>query len=521
MKKLLLSIYLILSIGFNQFLYGQISPFAKVIYNEVGQSIKASDIAKTTDGGFIVVGGTLSNNGLIMKINSNGNPLWSRTFQTSSSFMNFFEITNTHDSCFVIGGKIFNDESNTWDIFLIKINDQNQFLWINNFTMDYDNECYLTSVIETSDTGYIITGYTHEPDQFPRNQILVIKTNSDGDFEWSKKYSAENNVNKAYSIKELDNGGFTLSGELNSLSNNMPRAFMMNISEEGDVIWAQKYIIDNQSNTPTFLYDTEAINSELTALMSINGTTVLMRTDLNGEFEWGKDYHYPSEYYNQTPKIHRTSDDAFIFLSGAAFGYYTKTDLDGNILQTANLRLMPEAIVEVNHKGLLIIGNGPITDDKLGNEHIGIILIDSLGNGTTCIDPQDNNYSYINVDNVPIIMNTENTGSQRYQVTLTSWIFPNVNEGCIDVIGGISKNTTENFISIYPNPNQGIFSIESETFINGNLSVLNNIGQIVFEENISLDQINIDLSEQTNGIYFYKIEKENQLISSGRLIIQK
>jgi len=72
-------------------------------------------------------------------------------------------------------------------------------------------------------------------------------------------------------------------------------------------------------------------------------------------------------------------------------------------------------------------------------------------------------------------------------------------------VGEISLSTKEskqNFTSLYPNPTNGLFEIEFPSILSGRLSISNVIGEIVIEKDIqNTDQLQIDLTEEDTGVY--------------------
>jgi hypothetical protein len=55
-----------------------------------------------------------------------------------------------------------------------------------------------------------------------------------------------------------------------------------------------------------------------------------------------------------------------------------------------------------------------------------------------------------------------------------------------------------------------------------NLQVYNTLGQVIYQSEIISDVTQINLSNQPQGIYFYRITTENgTLIKSGKMIIAK
>lgn len=68
---------------------------------------------------------------------------------------------------------------------------------------------------------------------------------------------------------------------------------------------------------------------------------------------------------------------------------------------------------------------------------------------------------------------------------------------------GINELNISNSIDVYPNPSNGIFTIEGDKI--NSLKITNISGQIVLEREVANNKIEIDLSSQPNGVYFIKL----------------
>lgn len=91
---------------------------------------------------------------------------------------------------------------------------------------------------------------------------------------------------------------------------------------------------------------------------------------------------------------------------------------------------------------------------------------------------------------------------------------------------GIQENTTNNITSIFPNPNNGEFTIEVndgiDTSNNNTIEIYNMLGEIVFGTKLNSSTTRIDISNNASGIYLYRVISETgSLVSEGKFVIQK
>lgn len=89
-------------------------------------------------------------------------------------------------------------------------------------------------------------------------------------------------------------------------------------------------------------------------------------------------------------------------------------------------------------------------------------------------------------------------------------------ENLINVLSIEDENLEEGF-GVYPNPNNGLFFIEtSKKLINAEALVYNNLGQLIYSAPLESNTIN--LSKFQSGIYYLNIKTEKQLITKKIVI---
>jgi hypothetical protein len=85
-------------------------------------------------------------------------------------------------------------------------------------------------------------------------------------------------------------------------------------------------------------------------------------------------------------------------------------------------------------------------------------------------------------------------------------------------IVGVNENASNNGVSIFPNPNNGIFTLEVNAD-DASVKVMNTQGQIILTKNILTNNAKIDLSNNAKGIYFVTVTSENG-VSTQKVIVQ-
>ncbi|MEA3457369.1 MAG: hypothetical protein U9R21_01675 [Candidatus Thermoplasmatota archaeon] len=204
------------------------------IYDEWGKHVIR------VHGGYVIAGAKASSHGnmdiWIIKIDEYGNELWNKTFGgKNSDYGN--RILQLDDGGYVIVGNTISYGAGFFDIWLIKIDEYGNELW--NKTFGGNDADRGEDIIQTSDGGYLITGGA-TPSDAGWDDVILIKTNENGDMQWTKSYGGSDQ-DIAYSVILTDDGGYLLGGTTASYGPGSFNAWLIKTDEWGDEIWNKTF----------------------------------------------------------------------------------------------------------------------------------------------------------------------------------------------------------------------------------------------------------------------------------------
>jgi hypothetical protein len=155
-----------------------------------------SSVRQTREGGYILAGET-SYSPWLIKTDSDGNEQWSRTFVGNGN-ERANSVQQTIDGGFILAGTRF-----------IKTDANGNEQWNRTFGgkvgENATSEAY--SVNQTSDGEYVFAGSIY----IEHWKALIIKTDANGNEQWSKTFGGKGN-DYAYSVQQTLDGGYIFAG---------------------------------------------------------------------------------------------------------------------------------------------------------------------------------------------------------------------------------------------------------------------------------------------------------------------
>ncbi|MEP7170578.1 MAG: hypothetical protein ABI855_14505, partial [Bacteroidota bacterium] len=195
---------------------------------------------QAADGNIVIAGFyPIGNSGkvLLAKMDLlNGNVLWAKAIGVNGNESAGGPVVETHDKGFAIPGSTWSIGAGNSDFYLVRTDSMGNLLWAKSYGgIDSDNG---NAVIETKDHGFIALGITFSFNS-PGGDLLVIKTDSLGNIEWSKKYGGSWQE-FASSINETPDNGYLISGNTESFGVNAP-LLLIKTDSIGTMQWSKVY----------------------------------------------------------------------------------------------------------------------------------------------------------------------------------------------------------------------------------------------------------------------------------------
>jgi hypothetical protein len=198
---------------------------------------KGYSVLQTSDGGYIIAGYTfemgLGRDVYIIKTDGNGNTIWTMTYGGADwDVAHALEVTSDG---YILTGYTYSYGSGDADLYILKIDFNGNLLWSKTFGGTADDYGY--SVRQTSDGGYIVTGYTRSFGE-GGTDVYLVKLDSNGNMEWTRTFGGEED-DYGYSVQETSDGGYVIAGVTYSFGENPPEIYIIKTDSNGNPVWTK------------------------------------------------------------------------------------------------------------------------------------------------------------------------------------------------------------------------------------------------------------------------------------------
>ncbi|MFP3833879.1 T9SS C-terminal target domain-containing protein [Chryseobacterium sp. SIMBA_028] len=310
-------------------------------------------IRQTTDGGYIVAGSSMSNDGdlttnhggldyWVVKLDTDGNVQWQKSIGGSNND-DAQSIQQTSDGGYIVAGTSSSTDGDIignhggLDYWVVKLDTNGNILWQK--SLGGSSGDYANSIQQTFDSGYIIAGWSTSTDgdvtgNHGDSDYWIVKLDYNGNIQWEKSIGGTSS-DIGYSAQQTFDGGYIVAGTaLTGGETGLPNYWVVKLSNAGNIQW-DKYLggsaHDNGQvirQTPDWGYIiggwTVSNNGDVTENHGEQDYWIV-RLDSSGNLKWQKTLGGPSfDIFNS---IETTADNGYI-ISGTTFS--TTGDIIGN-----------------------------------------------------------------------------------------------------------------------------------------------------------------------------------------------
>jgi hypothetical protein len=359
--------------------------------NEAGKSL-----IQTSDGGYAIAGYTKSFGAgeadvYVVKLDATGNLQWTKTIGGPESEEGN-SLIQTSDGGYAIAGYTESFGSGGDDVYVVKLDAKGNLQWTKTIGGPGDEVGF--SLIQTSDGGYAITGYTSSfgGGWIGWKNVYVVKLDAHGNLQWTKTIGGENN-DWGLSLIQTSDGGYAIAGSTKSFGAGEEDVYVVKLDAKGNLQWTKT--IGGPGNEAGYsLIQTSDGGYAITGFTISFGAGLLdvyvIKLDANENLQWTKTIGGPAS--EEGHSLIQTSDGGYTIAgSTESFGaglssdaYLVKLDAKGNLQWTKTIggEYTDEghSLIQTSDGGYAITGTTP--SFGAGGRDVYVIKIDK--NGDAC-----------------------------------------------------------------------------------------------------------------------------------------
>jgi hypothetical protein len=383
--------------------------------NDAFNAVKA-----TLDGGYIIAGFTQSNNGdittktdtsfdfLISKFSSENTLEWQKTYGGSADDKASAIIQTVDRSFLVLGYSKSSDlevsaNAGSKDFWLLKLSSAGVVIWEKSF--GFSGADYGTSLLATSDGGYLITGVLDVSAsngqgtsksaaiRHSGGDYWAIKTDRTGNLKWSRFFGGSF-TEVPLGIVETDDNNFILAGSSDSNDFNISNSngsydfWITKIASNGSLIWEKSFggsEIDEArgitaTNEGDFIIVGDTRSSDKNVAINNGAADVwILKISRDGDILWEKTIGGSS--FDVARGVSRTQDNGFLIAGSSRSldnGFENKGQNDALLLKIdTNGKLLWQktvggseidflyAVAELQNKSIIAVGESSSSDQDI------------------------------------------------------------------------------------------------------------------------------------------------------------
>ena len=222
-------------------------------------------VTKCSNGDYIIAGSTerdaetgivyIKEKALLLKVDSDGNYLWHKTYGTEFYNDKFYKIVQTPDGGFLCGGASQSYGSHTWDWYLVKTDVDGNEEWNRTYGSTSYDDGRIMGITMTTDTNYIITGSKTMSSTEDRPHIIKLDKNFVLEIDKILPFPASSSLTAQ--VKEIEGNQLIAIGSDRMNTNECTHTTLTKFNSELNIIWRRKYTVGDTTNTENYIYSVD------------------------------------------------------------------------------------------------------------------------------------------------------------------------------------------------------------------------------------------------------------------------
>ena len=198
-----------------------------------------NSLIQTSDGGYAIAGaitsfGAGSGDVYVVKLDANGNLQWTKTIGGENEDVGT-SLIQTSDGGYAIAGYTYSFGAGLTDVYVVKLDANGNLQWTKTIGGKIWENGH--SLIQTSDGGYAIAGDTYSLNAADWD-FYVVKLDANGNLQWTKTIGGEN-IDRGYSLIQTSDGGYAIAGTTQSFGAGEWDVYVVKLDAHGNLQWTK------------------------------------------------------------------------------------------------------------------------------------------------------------------------------------------------------------------------------------------------------------------------------------------
>jgi hypothetical protein len=303
-------------------------------------------LIQTSDGGYAIAGKTRSFGAgeldvYLVKLDANGNLQWTKTIG-GKGWDAGLSLIQTSDGGYAIAGVTSLIFEGGGDVYLVKLDAKGNLQWTK--TIGGPRNEIGQSLVQTSDGGYAIAGYIESFDAGGGKDVYLVKLDAHGNLQWTKTIGGKS-WDEGHSLIQTSDGGYAIAGYTYSFGAGDRDVYVVKLDAKGNLQWTKTIGGGRRDGGHSLIQTSDggyAIAGETYSFGAGESDVYVVKLDAHGNLQWTRTIGGESEDWGTS--LIQTSDGGYAiagmtnsFGSGGLDVYVVKLDAKGNLQWTKTI----------------------------------------------------------------------------------------------------------------------------------------------------------------------------------------